>query len=129
MTPNQLNVSGMTAWAAIDDLELMDPANGALVISPYLSSPFGGMGPPAGKTTYTGMFTWPIQMQLLQAGDTVDIWQLHTAGDRQRIRRDFEPWRNDSTGPDIRFWRYTRRCDGAGDARRDAEHRLPARRI
>jgi hypothetical protein len=80
-TPTALSVTGMTSWGTIDDMEIMDPGNGALIFSPYLAA-LGGSGAPTGKTTYTGTFDWDKQtnMQLMNSGDVVDIWQLATAG-------------------------------------------------
>jgi hypothetical protein len=84
-TATVLDVSGMAVWGAIDDMEMLDPANGAVVFSPYstanCASPTSSCpGAPIGKTTFDGTFDWPEDEQLLHAGDVVDVWQLHTAG-------------------------------------------------
>jgi hypothetical protein len=78
-TTTTLAITGMTAWGGVDDIEMMDPEDGALIFSPQ-STALGGTTPTG--TTYNGTFDWSKQtnMQLTAAGDTVDVWQLVTAG-------------------------------------------------
>ncbi len=81
VTNTTLNISGLNPWGTLDDLEIMDPSNGAVFFPFQLQT--SPAKPAAGSNALTGaVVNWAAQAntQLLGSGDQINVWQLATAG-------------------------------------------------